>query len=667
MNSISTRVVAQLRPAPFLTLFILGLLAGAEELKQPDNLVTQGIPPIPSELAAQAAPYLNSRSAQFQDWHPHRLEMLITTRFAEVSQLHWVSQPGGARRQLTFSAEPVAGGSVQPRHGRYYVFSQDVGGGEFYQLYRFEPNTGKTVLLTDGKSRNMGVCWARSGEKIAYTSTRRNGRDTDVYVMDPADPKTDRLLLELPGGGWSVQDWSWDEQRLLLRDYRSINESRLYLVDLRQGAKELLTPSIGQPVAYAQAGFAKDDRFLYIISDQDSEFLRLRQFDLSTRQWKILTSRIPWDIEGFALSWDGAKLAFISNENGLGVLHLMETRHHTEIALPNLPPGIPLNLAWHADNRHLGFSFTSAQSPADAYSIDTEKGQLKRWTVSETGGLDTSHFPHPQLVQMKSFDGLNISAFVYRPDSARFPGKRPVIVNIHGGPESQSRPRFLAANNFFLQEQGIALVFPNVRGSSGYGKTYLKLDNGMKREDSVRDIGTVLDWIKTQPSLDAERVAVMGGSYGGYMVLASMIHFGDRLRCGMEVVGISSFLTFLKNTQDYRRDLRRAEYGDEREEAMRAFLERISPLNQASKIRIPLYVAQGKNDPRVPLSEAEQLVQAVSAQEGTVWYLMAQDEGHGFAKKKNADYLYMASFMFFEKHLVHAPPTTPASGEKRKI
>jgi dipeptidyl aminopeptidase/acylaminoacyl peptidase len=317
-----------------------------------------------------------------------------------------------------------------------------------------------------------------------------------------------------------------------------------------------------------------------------------------------------------------------------------------------LPLGLVGGLEWHENNRDLGFNVTSANSPADVYSINMESGKVDRWTESETGGLNPDDFVQPELVRMKSFDGLEISAFVYRPDSRRFPGKRPVIVNIHGGPEAQSRPGFLARNNYFLNEMGIALVYPNVRGSSGYGKTFLTLDNGFKREDSVRDIGTVLDWLEKDPRLDATRTAVMGGSYGGYMVLASMQHFGTRLRCGVDIVGISNFLTFLKNTQEYRRDLRRAEYGDERDPAMQEFLARIAPTAHVEKITKPLFVVQGKNDPRVPLSESEQMVQAIRQNGGKVWYLMAKDEGHGFAKKKNADFQFLATILFFREHLL---------------
>jgi dipeptidyl aminopeptidase/acylaminoacyl peptidase len=322
------------------------------------------------------------------------------------------------------------------------------------------------------------------------------------------------------------------------------------------------------------------------------------------------------------------------------------------LKVPKLPLGVPSNLSWHENSRDLAFNMTSAKSPFDVYSLDVKAGKVERWTESETGGLTTSTFVEPELIKLKSFDGTPISAFVYRPDPAKFPGKRPAMINIHGGPESQSRPGFQARYNYYLTELGIGIIYPNVRGSSGYGKTFLTLDNGFKREDSVKDIGAIVEWVKKDNAFDAKKIAVIGGSYGGFMTLASLTHFPDDLKCGVDVVGISNFLTFLKNTQDYRRDLRRAEYGDERDEKMREFLEKISPTTNVKKIKSPLFVVQGKNDPRVPVTEAEQMVKAIRDNGGTVWYLMAQDEGHGFAKKKNYDFQFLATILFFKEHLI---------------
>ena len=618
----------------------------------PDNLVAEGIPAIPAELRADAGRYLEFRSASFSSWHPVRREMLVSTRFADAPQLHLVKMPGGARRQLTFTPEPVGGGSFQPKSGGSIVFAQDSGGGEFYQLHRYDLADGRITLLTDGKSRNSSPTWARSGKWFAYTSTRRNGKDNDIHLLKPDDPQSDRLLIEVTGGGWSVTDVSEDETKLLLLEYISINESYLWLADAKTGAKELLTPKDGSKIAWSHAEFARDGKSIFVTTDKDSEFQRLCRMDLATKQLTTLTAKLPWDVASFARSPDGRTIAFVSNEDGASVLHLSDARSGRERSVPKLPLGVIGGLEWHENGRDLGFSLTSARSPADAWSLEVKTGRLERWTESETGGLNPAEFVEPEVVRLKSFDGLTISALVYRPDSKKFPGPRPVLINIHGGPEAQSRPVFQARNNYYLSELGVAIVYPNVRGSDGYGKTFLTLDNGFQREDSVKDIGALLDWVGKDARLDGQRTAVIGGSYGGYMVLACMTHYSSRLRCGVDIVGISSFLTFLKNTQDYRRDLRRVEYGDERDPKMAKFLERISPLASVKNISKPLFVVQGKNDPRVPATEAEQMVKAIRDQGGAVWYLMAKDEGHGFQKKKNADFQFLSTILFFREYLL---------------
>ncbi|MEO7318366.1 MAG: S9 family peptidase [Chthoniobacteraceae bacterium] len=639
-------------------LFVLLLSSAALFAEVPDNLVADGVPPITPELRADANRYLEFRAAAMQGWHPQRREMLIATRFADTTQLHLVKMPGGDRRQLTFGAEPVAGGTFRPKTGEFIVFAQDSGGGEFYQLHRYDPADGRTTLLTDGKSRNSGPRWARSGAQFAYTSTRRNGKDTDIYTMNPAEPKTDKLVLERAGGGWSVSDWSEDETKVLLTEYVSATESHTHLLEIASGKVTPLTP---EKAVHEGARFARDGKAVFMLSDEGSEFTQLVEIQVASGTRKVLTAGLAWNVEQFDLSFHGNMLAFVTNEDGASVLHLYNAGWHFELPKRKIPAGVIGGVEWHENGRDLGFTLSSARASRDVYSLDVTDGEVTRWTESETGGLDPAAFAEPELVTFPSFDGQKVSAFVYRPDAKKFPGPRPVIVNIHGGPEGQSRPDFLGRSNYYVNELGCAVIFPNARGSEGYGKTFLALDNGMRREDSVRDLGALLDWIATQPTLDAKSVCVMGGSYGGYMVLACLTHFSDRLRCGIDVVGISNFVTFLKNTQDYRRDLRRVEYGDERDPAMAEFLAKISPLNNVAKITRPLFVVQGQNDPRVPVTEADQMVKAIRAQGGACWYLLAKDEGHGFAKKKNADFQFLAHILFLREHLLKpAPPKTAA-------
>jgi dipeptidyl aminopeptidase/acylaminoacyl peptidase len=638
----------------------------------PANLVAEGIPTIPAEVMANAAPYLDFRAAVLQSWHPQRREMLITTRFASTPQLHLVRQPGGARKQLTFSSEPVGSASFQPGSGDSLIYSQDAGGGEFYQLYRYDCVRGRTTLLTDGKSRNTGPVWSRDGRRLAWTSTRRNGKDNDVWIMDPDKPSEAKLLAELNGGGWAVTDWSPDGTRLALTEYLSANLSHLWLMDSTTGRRERLTPEGGPAISRSGGQFSQEGQFLYFTSDEAGEFRQLGRMSLTERKWSAFTASLPWDVEAFDLSPDGKTVAFCVNEAGRSVLYLTawskgiqqgveQDLPSTPLRVGGIPNGVITGLEWHSNGQDLGFSLTSAKSPADAWSVsitsgpgaaDRTPGPLQRWTESETGGLNPDTFQEPELITVKSFDGLALSGFLYRPDPAKFPGNRPVLINIHGGPEGQSRPIFQARNNYWMNQAGIALFYPNVRGSEGSGKTFLALDNGFKREDSVKDIGAFLDWIATDPACDAARVAVTGGSYGGYMSLACMIQHGARLRCGIDIVGISNFLTFLRNTQDYRRELRRVEYGDERDEAMRAFLEKISPTAHATEIQKPLFIVQGQNDPRVPVTEATQMAAAVRQAGTPVWFLLAKDEGHGFAKKPNADFQFHATILFLQEHLL---------------
>lgn len=617
-----------------------------------DNLVVENIPAIPRELAQQVGRYTEFRSALLQSWHPRQRELIVTTRFGDTNQLHRVRQPGGPRTQLTFFTDRVVSASYQPRHGRYLVFRKDAGGGEWFQLYRYDFAGGATTLLTDGKSRNQHPVWDHGGRRIAYGSTRRNGQDVDLYTMNPADPRSDRLLATLEGGGWSAQDWSWDGQRIALLEYVSVAESYLWLVDAGSGAKTLLTPRGGsERVAYGEARFSRDGKSLYVTTDKGFEFRRLARIDLATGEHRYLTSHLPWNVDSFELSNDGRMIAFVSNEAGASRLRVLDTASGRERQVPALPVGVIGSLSWHANNRDLGFSMTSARSPADVFSLDIASGRLTRWTASETGGLDTSRFVDAQTVHWKSFDGRDISGFLYRPP-ARFGGKRPVIVDIHGGPEGQARPRFLGRSNYLINELGIAIVYPNVRGSTGYGKSFARLDDGFLREDAYKDIDALLDWIKSHPDLDGDRILVTGVSYGGHMALAVASNYSDKICCAIDVVGMSNLVTFLENTESYRRDLRRAEYGDERDPKMREFLQRIAPMNQAQRITRPLFVIQGRNDPRVPYTEATQIVETVRKGSTPVWFLMANDEGHGFVKRKNQDFQFYAAVLFIQQFLL---------------
>jgi dipeptidyl aminopeptidase/acylaminoacyl peptidase len=631
---------------------IAGLQAQEAVVAPPENLVVEGVPKIPASLAETAGRYGEYRYAGLADWHPAKRNILISTRFAETPQLHLVSLPGGERHQLTFFPDAVRVGRFHPNDGEYLVFSKDNGGGEWYQLYRFDLATGEITLLTDGKSRNSLGPWSNQGDQIAYTSTRRTGMDADLWVMNPMDPKSDHLLTKLQGGGWQPLDWSPDDKQILLLEELSINESYLWLVDTVTGEKTALTPrDAKEKVSYGGAQFSKDGNGIYVTTDKESEFHRLAYLSLSSKEYSYLTTNISWDVEAFDLSHDGKRIAFVTNENGLSNLWDFSTATPTSLhEHKNLPSGVISDVRWHRNGHELALTLTNAQGPEDVYSLEMTTGELERWTDSETA-VPTKDFPPAELVEWKSFDGRMISGFLYRPP-AKFTGQRPVAVMIHGGPEGQSQPTFLGRSNYLLNELGIALIFPNVRGSTGYGKNFTLLDNGFLREDTYKDINALFDWIGTQANLDAERIAVMGGSYGGHMTLAVSTFYSDRIRCSVDIVGMSNLVTFLEHTESYRRDLRRVEYGDERDPKMREFLERIAPMNNIEKIKKPMLVIAGKNDPRVPISESDQIVAALKKSGTPVWYIMAKDEGHGFQKKPNQDYQFYALVEFLQEYLL---------------
>jgi len=624
------------------------------------NLVLEDVPGIPASIVDDLNRYQNVRQAALRDWTEDGTGILISTRFGDVAQIHRVDMPGGSRHQLTFFDEPIGGVSRQP-YGSNVVFTRDAGGSEFAQIFLLDPVDGATTMLTDGESRNGAVTWDRDGRRIAYASTARNGTANDVWIMDPENPDGAKLVLASEDGSyWSAAEFSASGSRVLLENYLSIADSRVNLLDLDTGDVTLLAGGDGAPSANFPVAFDDANDGVWIITDQGSEFRRLAwQPAAAGAAPEFVTTDLDWDVAGTAISRDRRVIAFTTNEDGMSRLYLMDTQSRRYLAVDGLPTGLVYGLSFSPDGRRLGMTLNSATSTGDVWVLalgptPLEYGDLTRWTTSEVGGLDTSRFRAPELIRYPTFDRVDgerrtIPAWIYKPAGS---GPHPVVISIHGGPEGQSRPGFSSTYQMWLDKLGVAVILPNVRGSNGYGKTYLSLDNGMRREDSVRDIGALLDWIATRPDLDADRVAVFGGSYGGYMVLASAVHYSDRLRAAVDVVGISNFVTFLENTQDYRRDLRRAEYGDERDPAMRAHLEKISPLNNVAKIDVPMLIVQGQNDPRVPVTESAQVVAALRDQGQTVWYMNALNEGHGYRKKENRDVYQQATVLFLRQYLV---------------
>ncbi len=625
--------------------------AGAQDtIAPPASLIVDGVPPIPADLALQTAPYGEFRPHAMLSWHPLRREMLVRRRLHATYQAHVMTEPGVTPVPITDFADAVTNARYQPAHGEFIVFARAEGGSEVYRLYRQDAAGGTATPLSPEGERAASFSFNRKGDRIVYTTqlVDRNNPErtarTTVHLMDPLNPDSDRVIARFESGGFGGFHFSEDGRRLVFVERKSANESFLWVMDVASGRKRRVTPASAEPVYYGETHFSKDGSGLFTVSDRSGEFRRLAYLPLSGGREKMLTAHLYYDVDDYEISFDANRIAFITNENGADVLRFIDLATWKELPRPPLVSGVIGGLEWRPKSSEVAFHMSSARSAGDVFSYDVKANRLTRWTNGNNPKVNTSQFAEPRIVKWKTFDAREISGFYY-PPAARFTGKRPVIVYIHGGPESQARPGFLGRYNYFLDELGVAMIYPNVRGS-------LKLDNGMKREDSVKDIGALLDWIGEQPELDAGRVMVAGGSYGGYMAFACAVHFADRLAGASSNVGISNFVTFLERTESYRRDLRRAEYGDERDPAMRAFLESIAPLNNAEKISKPLLVMQGLNDPRVPYTEAEQIIATLKKRGTPVWSIFARDEGHGFAKKPNADYQFYTLVEFARQTLL---------------
>ncbi len=613
------------------------------------DLIFDHIPEPAPGLSEKLDAYLNARQATPLGFSP-KGELLISTRFGDVDQLHLVERPGGERRQLTFLRDPItqAAFSPDPAARDAFVYLKDEGGNEKTQLYYQRLGEPGAKRLTDGKSRNGAPVWSNSGHAIAFFSNARDGASYDIDIVEPESGSLPRLAVTGDTAAWYPLDWSPDDSKLLVLKYVSISDAYLYVVDLGTGQKHEVEATPAK-VGIAGARFSRDGQGVYVISNHDGEFEQLRYINLYTGEKTLISGRISWDVEELAISRDGHYLAYTSNEGGTDKLNVVDLRAHQDLIPPRLPAaGIVDSLSFDAAGGRLAFGFAAANRPRDAYVLDIAKNTLEEWTASEAGAVDPAKFVTPRLTHFPTFDRVDgqdreIPVYIYEPPT---PGRHPVLIVLHDGPESQFRPGFDPWLQYVVNDLGYAVVAPNVRGSSGYGKSYLALDNGMLREDAVKDVGALLVWLGLQNSFDAKHIVVSGESYGGFLALATLVNFSDRLRGGVDLSGITDFVGYLTNIAPYAQDQRRAEYGDERDPDMRSFLRRISPLTNTDRITRPILIVHGKNDPRVPLSEAEQIVYGLRNKGTDVWYLQAGDEGHGLRRKTSRDAYYRTFAQF---------------------
>ena len=640
-----------LRPA------LLGLLLAAAvpaiaapvAVRQQGSARLENVPPVPAEVSAAVQRYQMNRAAEFEDWLADG-SILIGTRFGATRQLHQVAAPGAARTQLTFGAEPV-GNAIAIPGTTDFVLSRDTGGDEWFQLY-LRPLSGPARQLTEPGTRNQSAVVGKDGRLLVWAEARKGSSAYRILATDPRAPGPPRELHKSDGAVAPAAIAPGNGKLIFLRGL-SNRENRIFELDLATGAVTRIAPDA--PAArYESVRYSPAPGKLLAISDRGSDTRQLVELDMATGAQRVIAPPAArgarqWDVEEFALAPDDRTLAYVLNEDGFSRLHLLDLATGKPLPAPALPNGVLQALRFSPDGKRLAIGFTNATSAGDVWSWDIADAKLVRWTSSELGDLDPATLAEPRLIRFRSFDGESVPAFVYRPKGVAADARTPVIIDIHGGPEAQTRPIWNYGAQYFADALKATVILPNVRGSDGYGRRYLNLDNAAKREDSVKDIGALLDWVKAQPDLDAGRVAVYGQSYGGYMSLAVMTHYSDRLAGGIARYGISDFATFLNNTEAYRRDNRRAEYGDERDPAMQKVFARISPMANIGKITKPMLIMQGANDPRVPQSESDQVVAKLRANGNETWYVLFADEGHGFLKKPNNDLRREVETLFLQK------------------
>jgi dipeptidyl aminopeptidase/acylaminoacyl peptidase len=607
-------------------------VAGAQDrvIPVPEKIKAEGLPPIPQSIATDLGKYANFREAQLVAWSSAKRQILIQTAFGSAPQLHLVDGPGRARTQLTFFADGIsrrdAWAAFDPTDGNTFVLRKDTGGGsETNQIFRYDVATGETTLLTDGTSRYGFPAWSRQGKWIAYDSTERNGRDHDLYVMQPADPKTTRRVTETKGV-WQVLDWSPDGAALLALERIGDAETYLWRVDVKTGACKELTARGQGTAEWKHARFSADGRSVFAISDKGSDKARLWRGDVGSGAWAALTKETD-AIDSFDVSSDGQMIALVFDRGNTTELQVLDLGTMKPRPLPAIPVGMISGVQWRPSSREVGFTLANVKTYGDVFSVDAALGTLVRWTTSEVGGFNPETLPAPEVIEWRSFDGAAISGILYRPP-AKFSGPRPVMINIHGGPIDRSVPRFQGRSNYFLNELGIAIVMPNVRGSDGFGRKFEQMDNGLAREGAVKDIGALLDWIAARPEFDKDRVMLTGASYGGYLSLEAAIVYSDRIRCTYEAVGMTNLVAFLEETDPSRQAERRPEYGDERDPQTRAFLTSISPMTRASELKKPVGIIHASKDMRIPVGQANEFAKAVRASGTPVWYIEYTDVGH---------------------------------------
>ena len=618
--------------------------------------------------------YLNIRSSTSPTFSPQGDRMAFLTNITGTPQVWMINAQGGWPDQLTYYADRVDFVRWSP-DGSGLIFAKSRGGDENAQLFWLAPDGSEIRALTDApKIRHNFGSWSHDGRRISYASNKRNPNYFDVYTMDVASGR-EELVYQQDGSNNAVA-WSFDDRYLVVshNNEELSLDNDLFLVDTQTRQSTLLTPHQGA-TQFGDVNFTRDGRYLIFGTNDKRDFYQLARMELATKRVEILDDT-PWDLESTNLSQDGRMFAYTLNRDGFNEVYVREVAPDGTLGPKGAPlvlpgKGVTGGLEFSHDNRKLALVFNGARYNSDVWLYDMGARSLTQVTHSSRAGIPQSTFIEPELVRFKSFDGREIPAWYYRPPvvagvtavgvsapvqitvtpsgnsnnstinvttgntgvniggvRATVQGAVPVIVSVHGGPEGQERPGFNSIYQYFLS-RGYAILAPNVRGSTGYGKEFTHLDDVRRREDSVKDLAAAVEWLRTQGGADPRRIAVMGGSYGGYMTLAAVTLYPELWAAAVSTVGIANFESFLRNTSGYRRKLREVEYGSLERDL--DFLRSISPLYRVERIRTPLFVIQGKNDPRVPYTEAEQIVDALRKRNAAVEYRLFDDEGHGIA------------------------------------
>jgi dipeptidyl aminopeptidase/acylaminoacyl peptidase len=631
--------------------------------------------------------YLSIRSAGSPALSPDGKRLFYLTNVTGTSQVWMIDLPAGAPRQITDYEDNVSFVRFSPR-GDGVVFGKARGGDENTQFFWMKADGSSIRELTNNpKVRHNFGDWSADGSRIYYASNKRNPQFFDVYSMNVADGK-EELIYQYDGNN-DFAGASADGSKIIVS--RSGTELRLdnnlYLFDTKTKKETLLTPHKGAS-EYGDVEFLPDGDSVIFTSNEEREFSVMMQIDnLQNPKMPYVFTIKPeqtWDTEGIEFPETGSRFAYTLNREGFSELHLRKFEVDGKPLITHILPdeeivklpaqGVVGGLNFSKDGRVLAFTFNSSKYNSDIWLYDTERKSLAQITKSDRQGIAQESFVEPQLIKYKTFDGREIPAWYYVPlgvfksvDGKKpfvkyetyqsdpksslvqiVENKIPVIVSVHGGPEGQERPTFSPLYQYYLS-RGYAILATNVRGSTGYGKTFTHLDDVRKREDSVKDLAYAVEWLKQTGGADPKRIAVMGGSYGGYMTLAAITLYPDLWAAAVDTVGIANWESFLKNTSGYRRRQREVEYGMLDKDI--DFLRSISPLSKVDKIKAPLFVIQGKNDPRVPYTEAEQIVAALKKRGATVEYKLFDDEGHGIAKLKNRLVLYPLVADFLDKYM----------------